>query len=126
MKKQMTQKSAKEAADEDKPTDILTRQVTKVTPGKIIARSEKRTPLFEGDPTEESIKQGWVKKFPGRGQWLYAPPMVALQRALEEILLESIVIPLGFEEYLFPKLIPIPVMHKMRYLEGPSRRNVLL
>ncbi|MDP3486024.1 MAG: serine--tRNA ligase [Methanobacteriaceae archaeon] len=112
------EKNSQEAADEDKPTDILTRQVTKVTPGKIIARSEKRTPLFEGDPTEESIKQGWVKKFPGRGQWTYAPPMVALQRALEEILLENIAIPLGFEEYLFPKLIPIPIMHKMRYLEG--------
>ncbi len=120
--KHMTASSGDEEKGEDedgeKPTDILTRKVTKINPGEIVARSEKIDPLFEGDPTEESVKQGWVKKFPGRGQWFYAPPMVALQRALEEILMENIIIPLGFEECLFPKLIPIPVMHKMRYLEG--------
>lgn len=44
--------------------------------------------------------------------------MVALQRALEEILIEEIVEKLGFEECLFPKLIPFETMEKMKYLEG--------
>lgn len=112
------EKQEEEESSAEKPTDILTRQVTKATPGEIIARSKKIKPLFKGDPTEEAVKQGWVKKFPGRGQWFYGPQLVALQRALEEILLEEMVYKMGFMECLFPKLIPIPIMHKMRYLEG--------
>jgi seryl-tRNA synthetase, Methanococcus jannaschii family len=100
------------------PSDILTRQVTKIEPGTVIASSQKQEFFFEGDPTEEAAERGWVKKFSGRGQWIYMPPLTALQRALEEIILEKIVYEMGFEECLFPKLIPIPVMEKMKYLEG--------
>lgn len=99
-------------------SDILTRQVTKIEPGTVIASSQKQEFIFEGDPTEEAAKLGWVKKFSGRGQWFYAPPLVALQRALEEIVLEKLVYSMDFEECLFPKLIPIPVIDKMKYLEG--------
>lgn len=104
--------------DKEEPTDILTKKVTKATPGEIIAKSRKREYLFDGDPTEEAAKLGWAKKFPGRGQWFYTPPMVALQRVIEDIIMEKLVYKMGFVECLFPKLIPIPVMHKMRYLEG--------
>jgi seryl-tRNA synthetase len=100
------------------PSDILTRQVTKIEPGTVIASSQKQKFFFEGDPTEEAAKLGWVKKFSGRGQWFYAPPLVALQRALEEIVLEKLVYKMDFDECLFPKLIPIPIMDKMKYLEG--------
>ncbi len=96
----------------------LTVKVTKAKPGEIIARSKKRKYLFERDATEEAAKLGWVKKFPGRGQWFYAPPMVALHRLIEDILMEKLVYKMGFVECLFPKLIPIPIMQKMRYLEG--------
>ncbi|MEN4007011.1 MAG: serine--tRNA ligase [Methanobacteriaceae archaeon] len=100
------------------PSDILTRQVTKIEPGTVIHSSQKQRFFFEGDPTEEAVKLGWVKKFSGRGQWFYAPPLVALQRAIEEIVLEKLVYTMGFEECLFPKLIPIPLMERMKYLEG--------
>ena len=100
------------------PSDILTKQVTKVEPGTVIASSQKQEFFFEGDPTEEAVELGWVKRFSGRGQWFYAPPLTALQRALEEIILEKIIYKMDFEECLFPKLIPIPVMEKMKYLEG--------
>ena len=100
------------------PSDILTRQVTKIEPGTVIYSSQKQRFFFEGDPTEEAAKLGWVKKFSGRGQWFYAPPFVALQRAIEEIVLEKLVYSMDFDECLFPKLIPIPVMDRMKYLEG--------
>jgi len=106
-----------EEADED-ADDILTRQVTKIEPGTIVGRSPKFPIFFEGDPTEEATRQGWVKKFPGKGQWFYGPRFIALQRAIEDIFLEVLVEKLEFYECMWPKLIPITVMNKMRYLEG--------
>lgn len=41
-----------------------------------------------------------------------------LHRAIEDIFLEVLVEKLEFYECMWPKLIPIPVMNKMRYLEG--------
>lgn len=104
-------------SDED-AADILTRQVTKIEPGTIVGRSPKFPIFFEGDPTEEAVHRGWVKKFPGKGQWFYGPQFIALQRAIENIFLEVLVEKLGFYECMWPKLIPLPVMNKMRYLEG--------
>lgn len=100
------------------PSDILTKQVNKVEAGTILEKSCMQKYFFEGDPTEEAAKLGWVKKFPGRGQWFYAPPLVALQRALENIFVDKLIEKLDFDECLFPKLIPIPVMERMKYMEG--------
>jgi seryl-tRNA synthetase len=100
------------------PSDILTKQVTKIEPGTILSTSLKQKFFFEGDATEEAVRLGWVKKFPGKGQWFYGPQLIALQRAIEEIFLEKLVYQLDFNECMWPKLIPIPVMNKMRYLEG--------
>jgi seryl-tRNA synthetase len=100
------------------PSDILTKQVTKIEPGTIVSTSIKQKFFFEGDATEEAVRLGWVKKFPGKGQWFYGPQLIALQRAIEEIFLEKLVYQLDFNECMWPKLIPIPVMNKMRYLEG--------
>lgn len=109
---------AEENSTAESDTDILTRQVTKIEPGTIVFQGKKQEIFFDGDPTEELARLGWVKKFPGKGQWFYGPPLIALQRAVEEIFLEKLVYKLGFEECMWPKLIPIPVMNKMRYLEG--------
>jgi seryl-tRNA synthetase len=103
---------------QESATDILTRQVTKIEPGTIVSRSQKYTTFFKGDPTEEAAKLGWVKKFPGKGQWFYGPQFIALQRALEDIFIERMVETLDFYECMWPKLIPIPVIDKMKYLEG--------
>ena len=111
--------AGKSAAREDTTQEQdLTYRVTKITPGEIIARSPKFDSFFEGDVTEKAIELGWIKAFPGRGQWFYGPQITALQRLFEKLLLEKVVEKLGFEESLFPKLIPIPVMDKMRYLDG--------
>ncbi len=109
---------SEEDSTSESETDILTRQVTKIEPGTIVFQGKKQKIFFDGDPTDELARLGWVKKFPGKGQWFYGPPLIALQRAVEEIFLEKLVYKLGFEECMWPKLIPIPVMNKMRYLEG--------
>ncbi|AEF95701.1 serine--tRNA ligase [Methanotorris igneus] len=97
----------------------LTFEVCKIPPGTIVREYKaKRKITFDKDPTDVAEELGWVKKFPGRGQWFYAPPMAALFRAMEELIVEEVVKKLGFEECLFPKLIPLEIMYKMRYLEG--------
>ena len=96
----------------------LTFAVTKITPGEITAKSPEFKTYFEGDVTQKAIELGWIKAFPGRGQWFYGPQMTGLQRVFEKVLLDKIVEKLGFDECLFPKLIPIPTMDKMRYLDG--------
>ncbi len=100
------------------PSDVLTRQVTKIEPGTVVSTSPKQKFFFEGDVTEEAAKLGWVKKFPGKGQWFYGPQMITLQRTIEKIFIEKLVHEMDFIECMWPKLIPIPVMNKMRYLEG--------
>jgi seryl-tRNA synthetase len=89
------------------------------TPGEIVFRSDK----FEmkdtvDDVTEKALELGWIKKFPGKGQWFYGPKMTALHRVIEEILVENVMDKLEFQECLFPKLIPFEVLDKMKYLEG--------
>ena len=112
------QAGLKSTVEVTQPSDILTTQVTKIEPGTIISTSSKQKFFFEGDATEEAARLGWVKKFPGKGQWFYGPQLIALQRAIEDIFLEKLVYQLDFTECMWPKLIPIPIMNKMRYLEG--------
>lgn len=116
--KHVLAETEKTVSTEESADDILTRQVTKIEPGTIVGRSKEYPVFFEGDPTEEAARRGWVKKFPGKGQWFYGPKFIALQRAMEDIFLEVMVEKLEFFECMWPKLIPIPVMNKMRYLEG--------
>ncbi len=93
-------------------------RVTKVPPGTVVDESGPKEHAHEGDITEKAKELGYVKEFPGRGQWIYTGPMAALLEALRELFLEEVTLPLGFEPALFPKLIPLEIMFKMRYLHG--------
>jgi seryl-tRNA synthetase len=103
-------------ADGDK--DLTFKVINKHTPGEVIAKSPKFKTYFKEDVTKAAKELGWIKEFPGRGQWFYGPQMTALQRGFEQLFIEKIVDPLGFYEALFPKLIPFSTLKKMRYLEG--------
>lgn len=115
--KQVARKQENVAKDENGEELDITYKLNS-TPGEVIATSDEFETFFEGDMTEKAIELGWVKPFPGKGQWFYGPEITALERALEEIIIEKVVEKLGFQECLFPKLIPITVMEKMKYLEG--------
>jgi seryl-tRNA synthetase len=60
-----------------------------------------------------------VVEFPGRGQWTYTEPYAKLLRAIEELIIQRVAEPLGFNEVMFPKLVPLEVMQRMPgYLDG--------
>ena len=65
------------------------------------------------DPSTLALKKGWIKRFPGRGQWVLTSPMARLLRVLKEMIEDHILIPLGFQEWMFPKLIPWDVYERM-------------
>lgn len=96
----------------------LIERTTKIAPGTVISRSKPRTLKFSGDPTQTSFELGWIEEYPGKGQYFYTAPLTKLFRAIEGILIEEVGEKLGFQECLFPKLIPLEIMDKMRYLEG--------
>ncbi|WGI16980.1 serine--tRNA ligase [Methanonatronarchaeum sp. AMET-Sl] len=96
----------------------ITFKVSEIKPGTILEKSPKREMKLKTDPTEKAKEKGWIKKFPGKGQWIYMPPYAKLFRALGELARKHIPEKTGFNEALFPKLIPLDIMNKMKYLEG--------
>lgn len=99
--------------------DYLVYKIAKIEPGTILYKCENRVELaLDKDPTEAAEEIGWIKRFPGKGQWIYLPPYAKLFRAISDVIVEEMPEKLGFSEALFPKLIPLEIMKKMRYLEG--------
>ncbi|PTD94433.1 serine--tRNA ligase [archaeon SCG-AAA382B04] len=96
----------------------LVDKVTKIEPGTVISSSKDKKPLIKEDPTKIAQEKGWVKKFPGKGQWTYLPPYTKLLRALMDVATKEIPQKIDFQESMFPKLIPLEIMNKMKYLEG--------
>lgn len=87
---------------------------TQVPQETLIVRQSGEKPIrYREDPMQVAIDKGWVKEFPGRGQWIYTPPYVRLLETLEEILMDEIVHKLGFIPFMLPKLIPLEVMKLM-------------
>ncbi|MGQ9720035.1 MAG: aminoacyl--tRNA ligase-related protein [Candidatus Jordarchaeum sp.] len=85
---------------------------------RTIERSKKGLEKYKirEDPTETAVKLGWVKEFPGAGIWQIMPPYAALIRAVENIIIDDIAKPLGFQEVMLPRLIPLDVEMKKGHL----------
>ncbi|MCC7553069.1 MAG: serine--tRNA ligase [Methanobacteriaceae archaeon] len=115
--KQIANKKDDKKLDEEENELDLTYHLNS-TPGEIVEESSEFKTYFKGDVTEKLAELGWIKKFPGKGQWFYGPQITALQRAFEKVIDEKIIDKLEFQECLFPKLIPLETMEKMKYLEG--------
>lgn len=79
----------------------------------IVRQSGEKPIRFRKDPMQVAVDKGWVKEFPGRGQWIYTPPYVRLLETLEKILMDELVHKLGFIPFMLPKLIPLEVMKLM-------------
>lgn len=86
---------------------------------KLVKESESRTHkyAYKTDPTEDLIKNLWVKHF-GRGIWTIFPSYAALMHAIEELVIDKISKKLGFLEVYYPKIIPLEVMMKKGQLAG--------
>jgi len=86
--------------------------------GTVLKKSAEKPFKLAAAVAVEAEKHGWVKRYPGRGQWIYTPPMTALIRAIAQLLIEKVAKPLGFEEWMFPRLVPMEVFKKLTtYIE---------
>jgi len=63
--------------------------------------------------SQEAERLGWIKRFPARGQWILTAPMAALVSAIRSIIVDKVCKPLGFQEWIFPRLIPFAVLAKL-------------
>jgi len=103
----------------DRLVSLVERPAPRAGGPSVVREEEGTPPLFSGNPVEEMERRGWIQEFPGKGQWVYGPPFAELLGAVEDLLLERVVRPLGFREAMFPKLIPLEVMRRMPgYLDG--------
>lgn len=63
-------------------------------------------PPIGGDVGVEAIARRWIEPF-ADGQFVYRAPWSALLRRLQDLLRERAQDRLGFEEWLFPRLVPV-------------------
>lgn len=83
----------------------------------LLWKSEEKKPAWNKDPSEEMQKRGWIKLM-GKGKWFYFPPAAAIMRAMEEIALKEVVMPLGFKEIIQPMHVSFDTWIKTGHLEG--------
>ncbi len=84
----------------------------------IVKKSNQKRVKFAKEPMEVALRIGWVKEFPGRGQWIYTTPYAQIFEIIKEVLIEEVAKKLDFQPFMLPKVIPLEVMKKMPgYLE---------
>ncbi|MHA1607752.1 MAG: aminoacyl--tRNA ligase-related protein [Candidatus Freyarchaeota archaeon] len=81
---------------------------------RVVRRSNKGVERYvlKEDPTDLAIRFGWVKEYPATGVWQIMPPMAALIRAMEKLIVDEVAKPLGFQEVMMPRLIPLEVEYR--------------
>jgi seryl-tRNA synthetase len=85
---------------------------------ELLWESTERLPKFKKDPTEEMLKSGWIKHGSSRGQWIFGPEATHIFRTFEQIVLEEIIKPLGYQEMIFPKLDTWDIWKKSGHAQG--------
>ncbi|MDM7935519.1 MAG: serine--tRNA ligase [Methanothrix sp.] len=85
---------------------------------ELLWESPARAPRFDRDPTEEMQRRGWIKHGASRGQWIFGPEATHLFRTFERIVLEEILVPLGYREMIFPKLDTWDVWKRSGHAQG--------
>jgi seryl-tRNA synthetase len=93
--------------------EILTSAPKPAPVARVVAQGPPVEHPFREDPFEVAKKLGWIDQFPGRGQWIYTAPYTKLLMTIEDMIIDQIALPLGFQEFMFPKLIPLEVIQKM-------------
>lgn len=81
--------------------------------GHVLRTSKAKKSLFSEEVAAACEARGWLRRFPGRAQWVLLPPAARLLYTLKGLVVELVLEPLGFQEAMFPKLIAIDVMAKM-------------
>ncbi len=85
---------------------------------EVLWESEKKEFTFSEDPTQEMMKQGWLKRGASRGQWIHGAQSTRMFRTFERIVIEELLEPLGYNEMIFPKLVTWEVWEKSGHAKG--------
>ena len=85
---------------------------------KLIWESDDKKPVWTKDPTEEMAKLSWLKQGPTKGKWFYRPQIAAIMKTMEQIAVEEVLKPLGFQEIIESNIVPFDVWLKTGHLEG--------
>jgi seryl-tRNA synthetase len=96
--------------------DLLVRAPKPFTPSQpvlVVKRGEVKKARFDKDPMQVATDLGWIKEFPGRGQWIYTTPYAQLFKIIRDSLIDEVATHLGFQPFMLPKLIPLEIMRKM-------------
>jgi seryl-tRNA synthetase len=81
--------------------------------GFVLEQSRPKDIRVNVEVAAEAERLGWIKRFPAKGQWIFTAPMVGLLKVMRDLIVEQVCRPLGFEEWMFPRLIPMNVLAKL-------------
>ena len=85
---------------------------------KSIWESEEKKSVWDKDPTEEMIKLSWLQQGPTKGKWFYRPQAAAILKTMEEIAINEVLKPLGFQEIIESHIVPFDIWLKTGHMEG--------
>ncbi|MFW5953032.1 MAG: serine--tRNA ligase, partial [Candidatus Natronoplasma sp.] len=85
---------------------------------ELIWKSKEKEMGWEEDPTEVMEEKGWIKRGPTKGKWFYRPEAAKILKTLEDIVVEEILKPLGFQEVIESMMVPFDVWVKTGHMEG--------
>jgi seryl-tRNA synthetase len=82
------------------------------------SKPRKREIEFNADPTEEMLKQGWIKQGPTKGKWFFYPPAAAVLEAMDRIAVNEVLLPLKFQEVIEPHHVPLEIWLKTGHIKS--------
>ena len=85
---------------------------------KLIWESGEKKSVCSKDPTEEMIKLDWIKPGPTKGKWFYYTQAAVIMKTMENIAVEEVLKPLGFQEVIESHIVPFDIWLKTGHMEG--------
>jgi len=85
---------------------------------ELLWKSEEKKMVWEEDPTEAMEEKGWIKRGPTKGKWFYRPEAAKILKTLEDIVIEEVLKPLGFQEIIESMMVPFDVWIDTGHMEG--------
>ncbi|TMJ00026.1 MAG: hypothetical protein E6G97_20790 [Alphaproteobacteria bacterium] len=77
--------------------------------GTVLREMRSAAPPRAVDVMREAEERNWFRRY-AHGQYIYLPPWVRLARCFQESIRRRAIERLGFEEWLFPRMVPQPAL----------------
>ncbi len=83
-----------------------------------IWRSPQREIVYQNDPTEDMVEKKWIKQGPTKGKWFLRPEITKIMRIMEQIAINEVLAPLGFQEIIASHMVPFEIWIKTGHMAG--------